>query len=60
MFVTYVLEVLIVFCFFFQWPFSFLKSHCKLAHLSGMFSTLRFLLALPVQSLFHGSEQPSL
>lgn len=45
-------------CFFPQLPFLFLKSHCKLAHLSGIFSSLRFLSALPVQAHFHVFEQP--
>lgn len=50
--------VFLVFFFCFQLPFLFLKSHCKLAHLSGIFNSLRFLLALPVQSHVHVFEQP--
>lgn len=45
--ITYVLE-----CVGFYLPFLFLKSHCKLAHLSGIFSILRFLSASPIQSGF--------
>ena len=46
------------FVFFFSVALLFFKSHCKLAHLSGIFSILRFLLALPVQSHVHVFEQP--
>lgn len=49
--------MVLFFCFF-QLPFLFLKSHCKLAHLSGTFSSLRFLLALPVLSHVHVFERP--
>lgn len=51
--ITYVLEA-----FLKKLPFLFLKSHCKLAHLSGIFTILRFLLAFPVQSSFRVFEQP--
>lgn len=54
--VTYILEG--VFLFVFWLPFLFLKSHCKLAHLSGIFSILRFSLDFPVQSSFPVFEQP--
>ena len=50
--ITYILEVFFVFFFFFLLPFLFLESHCKLAHLSGVFSILRFLSTFPVQSSF--------
>ena len=33
-------------------PFLVLESHCKLAHLSGVFSILRFLSTFPVRSSF--------
>lgn len=51
--ITYVLKVV-----FFLLPFLFLKSHCKLAHLSGIFALLRFPLASPVQSHVCVFEQP--
>lgn len=51
--ITYVLEV------FFFLNALFLKSHCKLAHLSGIFTILRFVLAFPVQPSFRIFEQPS-
>ena len=49
--ITYILEGFFV-CFFFWLPFLFLESHCKLAHLSGVFSILRFLSTFPVRSSF--------
>lgn len=52
--ITYVLEVF----FFFFLIALFLKSHCKLAHLSGIFTILRFVLAFPVQPSFRVFEQP--